>query len=158
MPPVRFCSFLNPACLKICSASDDRLPLLQCSTISSGRVKLVQALFDRAKRDQFGAGDMADGVLIRLPHVNQGERLAAVHLGFQRGCRNGFACCQRRAFVAAPHPAELIVVNQMGHGGMVAANGAVRVFADFELPERHFQRVEHQEAPNERLTFARESI
>ncbi len=83
MPPVRFFSFLNPACLKICRASADRLPDLAVQHDLVRRVELVQALLDRRQRDQLGAGDLADGVLIRLADINQGELVAPVHLRFE---------------------------------------------------------------------------
>ena len=146
MPPCRFCSFLNPACLKICKRLRRPLAGLAVQNDLVRRVKLVQALFDRAERDQLRAGNMADGVLIRLPNINQRELVAAVLLGFKLCRRDLFARRQRRAFVAAPDAAELVVVNQMRDGRMLAADRAVRVFADFEFPERHLERVEHQQA------------
>ena len=47
--------------------------------------------------------------------------------------------------------AELLVVDQLGDGGVVAADRTVRVLAELQLAETHPQRVVDQKAADERL-------
>ena len=49
--------------------------------------------------------------------------------------------------------AELLVVDQRGHGRMGAAYRAIRVLAQLQLAETHAQRIHQQQAPDQRIAL-----
>ena len=51
-------------------------------------------------------------------------------------------------------PQKLLVIDQLGDGRVLAAQGALRIGAQAEFAEFHFQGVEEQQPANERTAFA----
>src|SRR6185437_2619790 len=57
-----------------------------------------------------------------------------------------------------PNSAELLVVDQLGHGGMRAADRAIGVLAELKLAEAHAERVNQQQPPDKRLALAKDEL
>ena len=79
-PPPTCTEFAYPAPLSTASASADRTPVLQCSTIclSLGQLRQRVAVEELALGDQDRARDLVDLELVRLAHVDEHEVALAV--------------------------------------------------------------------------------
>src|SRR5581483_11078003 len=109
-----------------------------------------------AQRDQIAA-QVADLVLMRLAHIQDENVVAAIEalLEFFHG-QGRHASFHR--FLLSTNAAELVVVNQLAHGGMRAAGGAVGILTQLELAEAHAERVHQHQASDERLAFAEDEL
>ena len=56
------------------------------------------------------------------------------------------------------HAAELVIVNQLGDRRMRAANRALRVLSQFQLPKLEVKRVEQKQAADQRLPLADDEL
>ena len=112
------------------------------------RVQLARAGGDVAERDEMGAGNAADGELVRLANVDQGELVALVNarFKFRRGDLRHWCGFRNRSFDAPADAAEFLVINQFVDRRVGSANRAVRVFAEFQFLEPHREGVEKQQA------------
>ena len=119
---------------------------------------------DLAQRNQHRAGNAVDLVFVRLADVDDDERVAAIEtllqldrrdLGRARGRRAGRRRCRldRRT-----QTAELLVVDERGHGRVGAADRAIRILPELQLAEFHAERVIDHEAPDQRLTDAGDEL
>ena len=54
--------------------------------------------------------------------------------------------------------AELLVVDELGDGGVVAADRALGILAQLEFAEAHVERVDEQQAADERLALAEDEL
>src|SRR5690606_666988 len=54
--------------------------------------------------------------------------------------------------------AELLVVDQLRLGWMIAADRAIRILADLERAEAHLERIDHEESSDQRLAHARKHL
>src|SRR5215217_92194 len=95
--------------------------------------------------------DVGDFVLVRLAYVEHVDLFLVVQLAFEilnRDLRHAVlllgGACLRDA-------AELLVVDELGHGRVLAADGAVGVLAELHLAEAHAQGVVEQKPSDERL-------
>ena len=60
---------------------------------------------------------------------------------------------RRFALGGRRHTAELLVINQLGHGRMVAANRTLCIAALLEYPKSHIQGIVEQQAPDQGIAF-----
>src|SRR6266540_3002154 len=110
-----------------------------------------------AQGDQLRARDTVDLPLGRLAHVDQADRLAAVEQLLQLGRRQRRA--RRRGLgLVGDHPAELLVVDQLGDGGVLATDRALRVLADADVLEGQLQRVVDEQPSDQRVTDPRDEL
>src|SRR5581483_6517097 len=119
-------------------------------------VEFMHALGKIAQRDEV-ASQVADLVLVRLAHIQNKQVFAAVQALFQFFNRHGRHTALHRLFFPAD-AAELVVVNELAHGGMRAAGGAVGILAQLELAEAHAQRVYQHQTPDKRLALAEDEL
>src|ERR1035437_4483106 len=99
------------------------------------------------------AADVADLILVWLADVEYEDIVASVEFGFQflgGNLRNGGS--QRSFLSFTTDSAELIVVNQFADGTIHAADWALRVLAQVQLPKAHAERVHQQQAANQWFT------
>ena len=120
----------------------------------SPRLQLAEARLDLAQRHQRRSLDVRLLELVGLAHVEEQERLSPLgdplHLG-------GGELSHRRLFRPA-HPAESLVVDQLGDGGPLAADRTARILGEAELVELHLQGVEVEEASDQRLADPGEQL
>src|SRR5829696_4274108 len=95
--------------------------------------------------------DVGDFVLVRLAHVEHVDLFLVVQLALEI-----LNCDLRHAVLllgggCLRDTAELLVVDEFGHGRILAADGAVGVLAKFHLAEAHAQSVVEQKPSDERL-------
>src|ERR1700678_145338 len=122
-------------------------------------IQLTYAILQVAQWNEIPA-DLRDFVFMRFAHIEEEVVLARVALLLERSYRNlldtvnQWRVSRRRRLYAA----KLLVINQLGHGGMRAASRAIRILAQLELAEAHVQRVHQQQAPDERLALAQDQL
>src|SRR5688500_494499 len=99
---------------------------------------LLDPRADLAARDQHRAGNAADLVLLRLAHVEDVRPAAGVDgaLQVEHGRLEGRGG-RRRLRGGRRDAAELVVVDQLADGRIVAAHRALRVAPQLELAEAH---------------------
>src|SRR5215217_7944909 len=95
--------------------------------------------------------DVGDFVLVRLAHVEHVDLFLVVQLALEI-----LNCDLRHAVLllgggCLRDTAELLVVDEFGHGRILAADGAVGVLAELHLAEAHAQGVVEQKPSDERL-------
>ena len=139
MPPSRLETFVRPALRNNSTACALRIPLWQCTTISSF-AQFVRALCNLAQWNQFGAVDSGDLVFERFAHIDEEKLFAGVHFAFQILHVN--ARHSRRLRIGA---AKLLVIDRLGDRRVFAANRAFRIAPQIEFAKFHFQRVEMQQ-------------
>src|SRR5215469_13290316 len=106
-------------------------------------VQFTQPRRQLADRNEFGAGDPADFVLVGFANIDEYEWLFPVQLRLEFRCRDGWDIHLFLRFsVGLRNSTELIVVDEIVDCRISSANRAIGVFADLELSEPHFQRVE----------------
>src|SRR5712691_5195763 len=96
------------------------------------------------------SADVADLIFVGLAHIEDEEiffRIQTALQLFDLNFRN--SCCHR--FFLPANAAELVVVYQLGHGGMRAAHRAIWIFAQLEFAELHAKSIDQQQTSNERL-------
>jgi hypothetical protein len=113
---------------------------------------LVEARLQARERDERGALDVRPLPLVLVAHVEQQELLArrAARLHRMRAHLRKIRC----RFGRGGHPAEALVVDQLGDLGRGAAHGTVGVLLQAELVELHAQRVVLEQPSVERLAGA----
>src|SRR5579871_1833989 len=117
-------------------------------------IELMQSLRHFAERNQLRGGDVADLVLVRLAHVDQHELVTAVEHGFdfrEIGRAHVHLCLLSGRRVGAGHPAELMVIDQLGDGAVVAADGAVGILPQLQFAEAHAERIIEEQAADQGL-------
>ena len=81
---------------------------------------------------------------MRLTHVQHEKILARVQAAFE--FFHLYLGNTRLHWLLLPaNPAEFIVVDQLGNRRMLAASGAVGIFAKLQLAKLHAQRVDEQQ-------------
>ena len=106
-------------------------------------IQLVHALAQLAQRDQDGAGNPADVILVGLPHIqNDGGSPVVQHRPEFLGCHFvGLLGLSRPGRSLRRNAAELLVVDQGLDGGLLSAERALRILAQLQLPELHLQGI-----------------
>src|SRR5262249_45203274 len=112
-------------------------------------IEFVHALGQVVQRDKV-AVQIADVVLVRLAHIKDKQIFPGVETLLQF-FHADFRNTDVHRLLLSSQSAELFVVDEFSHSGMVAANDAVWVLAQLELAEFHAQRVHQQQPPDERL-------
>ncbi len=115
-----------------------------------GLLKPVQfffvSFFYDIQRNQRGPFDPADFIFALPAHVDQLEVLAAVEHLLDRFRRNFQILVRGGLLGGGWNTAELFVIDQLGDRGIVPADGAILVLAQFHLAKFQSQRVEHHQA------------
>ena len=135
------------------------------------RGDLVDAGLDGAYRDQWGA-EVRDGVLVGLADVEDEDVFFGVEFLFELldgdlwdafddgGFGYGLVAgdFERTDGIGWGDAAELVVVDQLGDGGVGAADGAVGVLSQLEGAEGHAEGVYEQEAADEGVADAEDEL
>ena len=122
-------------------------------------------------RDQRGA-EVGDRVLVGLADVEDEDVFLGVEFALElldgdlrdavddRGVGDGLVAgdFERADLGGLCDAAELVVVDQLGDGRVRAADGAVGVLAQLEGAEVHAERVDQQQAADERLADAEDEL
>src|SRR5580658_1180395 len=116
-------------------------------------VEFMHALRQLAQRDQMSV-DVADLIFVRLAHVKHVNVVTLVEPRFQLGGGDFRYVRHSSGGLLAPDAAEFGVINQLGDRRMSPANGAIRIFPQLQFAEFHGQRVEQEQAADERLALA----
>ena len=117
-------------------------------------VELPQPIGQLSQRDEHGAVDVGDLVLVGLTDVDHQQ--VGVALPFVVELLGGDLGPIIRRFRA--DPAEGLVVDELGDGRMRAAHRAVGILLQRQLAELQFQRIEQEQAPDERLARAEDEL
>src|SRR5256886_2400320 len=117
-------------------------------------VQLREAGRQLGDRNQHGAVDAGNLVLVRLAHVDHEQIGVFVPFLFQVLRRDLRAVVRR----LGPDAAERLVVDQPGDGRVGPAHRAVRLFRSLELAELQLEGVEQDETPDQRLTHAQNQL
>src|ERR1700733_14032199 len=122
------------------------------------RVELAQALRQVSQRDKMTA-NLRNLVFEGLANVKDEQVVALVNALFEfLHAHLGNTVLYRRHFCLRDDAAELLIVDQLCHGGVRAADGAVGILAQLELAEAHVERIDQEQAPDERLAFAEDQL
>src|SRR6266511_2463970 len=122
-----------------------------------GLRQLGQAARQLTERDQLRAGNPVDLPLGGLADVDQldappvVEQLPQLHRGQGRAGRRGLR-------LVGDDTAELLVVDQLGDGRVLAADRALRVLANADVLERQLQRVVDEQPPDQRVADAGDEL
>ncbi len=149
----------SPACFRNSAMRWLRPPDLHCTMISRSRSISASRCGTSFLRHQLAA-DVGDLIFERLAHIENEQILACVHAPFQflhADLRNSILQCAL-LFRCGRDAAELLIVDQLRHRGMLAANRALGILAQLQLPEAHVERIHQQQAPDERLAFAENEL
>src|SRR6266542_982924 len=109
------------------------------------------------ERDQLRAGNPVDLPLGGLADVDQldappvVEQLPQLHRGQRRAGRRGLR-------LVGDDTAELLVVDQLGDGRVLAADRALRVLANADVLEGQLQRVVDEQPPDQRVADAGDEL
>ena len=125
-----------------------------------GRVELREPPGEGVLRDQGGSGDPVDLVLVGLTDVDQRDvgLVGDLHVLGRQDLQIGEGEVRLEHPVVGGHPAELLVVDQLGHGRIVAADGAVGVLAHTHVHPLLRERVVQPEPSDHRLTDAGDQL
>src|ERR1700739_4467016 len=96
------------------------------------------------------SADVADLVFVRLTHIEDEKIFLRIQTALQFFDLNFGNSCFHRFFLPA-NTAELVVVYQLGHGRMRAADRAIRVLAQLKLAELHAESVNQQKPSDKRI-------
>src|SRR5207249_2620277 len=99
--------------------------------------------------------DLADRDLLRLADVDEEEAAPRVEELLELVCADLPVRTAEIALVdlgrsSRLHSAELLIVDELRHGRVRAADGTLGVLAELELAEAHAERVEQEEPSDER--------
>src|SRR5687768_8621531 len=122
-------------------------------------VELVHAFGELPERKETRAVmvEVGDVPLVWLAHIDDGQRITALHALLQLGGRDFrdgvffFRGCLRNT-------AELLVIDESAHGRLVAAYWASGIFAELELAEPHGEGIEQQEPSDHGITAAEDEL
>src|SRR5579883_200044 len=126
----------------------------------AARIKLAETVRQVTERDQRRA-NVDDLVFVRLAHVEDEDVLAGIETALQlnRGdLRNSILHSGLLYFLFRENATELLVVDQLFHRRMLAANRAVGILAQLQLAELHAQRINQQQAANQGVAFAEDQL
>src|ERR1017187_8823256 len=118
------------------------------------RVELGEPLLDLAQRQQRHAFDVGDFVFVRLAHINDLDAKLRIVERLLHVLHRDFVGIDGRVYWFGCDAAEHFVIAQFLDGWMFAADGALRVAAEFQFAELHVERVEQQQSPDERTALA----
>src|SRR5215212_3347681 len=94
-------------------------------------------------------------ILVRLADIDEDERVVAIDLCFDLdGIDLAFGQAWGGSGRLLRDTAELVIVDQLGDGPVIAADGALGILAQLELAELHTKGIVQQESPDERLADA----
>ncbi len=119
-------------------------------------IQFVHALGQVVERDQVSA-EIADLIFVRLAHVEDKQVLARVTPPLQFFDGNFRKLVLHRLFFPSD-AAELLVINELGDGTVLAADRAIRVLAQLQLAELHSESVHQQQASDQRLARAQNQL
>ena len=114
-------------------------------------------------RDEFAA-DLRNLEFVRFAHIEEKKVIVVDFLLVQPGLQLSYRDLgdsvlhlgRLRRF--GRDSAELVVVDQFGHGGVGAAHRAVGILAQLELSKPHGQRVDKKQTADEWLTFTEDEL
>src|SRR5208283_3304305 len=123
-------------------------------------VQRAEALGQLRQGQQGAAGNAANLELGRIAHIENEQGLAAVQPAFQLLHRGlpGVRGYRRSCRFLATDAAELLIIDQLGDGRLVAADRASRIAADLELTEAHLQRIIKHQPADQRLALAEDQL
>src|SRR3954469_23903344 len=100
---------------------------------------------------------VADLIFVRLANVEHKDVVAGINAPLQFLRLDLPDVPSHRSRLTA-HAAELLIIDQLGNGGIHAAYGALGIFAQFEFAETHAQRVNQQKTSDERIASAEDHL
>ncbi len=103
------------------------------------------------------SADVADLIFVRLAHIEDKEILLRIQPPLQLFHLNFRNSISHRFFLPA-NAAKLVVVYQLRHCRMRAANRALRILAQLEFTEFHPERVNQQQPSNERFAHSKNQL
>src|SRR5271170_7262597 len=103
------------------------------------------------------SANVADLIFVRLAHIEDEEILFRIQPPLQLFYLNLRNPVAHRFFLPA-NAAKFVVVYQLRDRGMRAADRAIGILAQLEFAELHAQRVDQQQAADERLTHAENQL
>src|SRR6266478_2836680 len=124
-----------------------------------GTIQFAQTARQFSQRDEARSGDAADLILIWLANVHQHKAIFALNFRFKierRNPRNGQFLF--RLSVSLGQAAKLLVVDQFMNCRVLATDRAIRVLAHLEFAKSHFQSIETDQSPDERLTRPKDEL
>src|SRR5580704_6153020 len=122
----------------------------------AARIEFVHALRQIVQRNQISA-DIADLILVRFAHVEHEQIFLRIQTPLQIFDLNLGNTTAHRFFLSS-NAAKLVVVYQLRYRRMRPAHGAIRILAQLEFPELHAQRIDQQQAPDERIPNAQDQL
>src|SRR5262249_12559017 len=118
-------------------------------------IEFIQMLRYFAQRDQLRSGNFGDLVFAWLADIEKYEIVAPIDLRLHFG-HVDFRF--RHFWLLCGNPAELLIVDQFGNGGVRSASRTIRVFAKFQLAKVHSQGVVQQQAANQGLANSQNKL
>src|ERR1700730_7280637 len=124
-----------------------------------GTIQFAQTARQFSQRDEARSSNATDLVFIWLANVHQHKGIFALNFRFKierRNPRNSqFLFCLS---VRLGQAAKLLVVNQFMNSGVLATDRAIRILAHLEFTKPHFQSIETDQPPDERLTNPKDQL
>ncbi len=114
------------------------------------RIQFPEPLLKLAQREEFGARDARDLVLVRLAHINHFDAKPRVFQRFFQFVHGNFVGIHGVLGCMGVHATEILIVNQLFDGRMCPAQGTIRISPDFYLPKTHLQSVKKQQPVQQR--------
>src|SRR5260221_7694860 len=110
-------------------------------------VQLGKAIGKLPKRNELRAVDVGDLPFMGLADVDEDH----VALRFELGRQLLYRYLETAGRRTVADPAERLVVDQLADRGVLAADGAVRIFPQLELAEPQLERVEQHQPADQRI-------
>src|SRR5262249_32458358 len=119
------------------------------------------AFGDIAQGDQRRAGNAIDLIFVRLADIDNRELVATVEPLLEVDGRDfgGVGCIGHRRWLrGCVDAAELLVIDELCHRRVRAADRAIGILLQLQLAEFHPQRGVDQEPPDERLAYPEDQL
>src|SRR5690348_4728912 len=117
------------------------------------RIQFVHAARQFAQWNQLPF-QIADLVFVGFAHIENEKIVATVQSRLQFAWRDFRDLDVRGGSFFATHAAELVVIDKLMNGAILAAHRALGILAQFEFAEAHSQRVKQEQSANQTIAAA----
>ena len=121
-------------------------------------IQLGESLLDLAERHERRALDLGDLELVRFAHIDDGDAEIRVVERALHFLHVNLVRVFIRLLRLIRDAAELVVVDQLLDGRVVAAQRTLWIAAQLDFAELHLERIENQQSADERIALAQRKL
>ena len=101
---------------------------------------------------------MGNLVFVRLPHVEHADVQGGIIQSFFHFLDRDFVGLELSVRRFGRNAAELVVIDQLGNGGVFPAKRTFRIAAELQFAKLHIQSIEKEQPANQRRSFPQRQL